>query len=327
MEKRKIGNTDLRASVVGFGCWGLSGNKFWPGSNDKDSIDAVMTAYEHDVNFFDVAPIYGFGHSEELLGKAIKKIERGKIIIASKCGLVWDANYNVKNLLSRESILKEIDDSLKRLDVEYIDIYQLHWPDLTTSIEETIDTMNLIKDAGKIHHIGISNFPVDLANKAMEYGNIVSQQCLYNMFDRNENIYHEIKLTYLTEKEILPFCKKNNLAFFPYSPLCQGLLTGSINENTKFGKDDVRAYNPSLKGEKLKKRAEVVKMLTKIAQNINKPLSQIAINWLINNSVITSVICGALNSAQATENSLSKTWEIDDKTMREINLCLKSLEV
>lgn len=320
MEKRKIGNSDLEASVVGFGCWGISGEGFWTGSNDNDSIDAIKTAFENGINFFDVAPIYGFGHAEEVLGKAIKGI-RDKIIIASKCGLVWDEKRSVSKLLTKESILKEIDDSLKRLDIDYIDLYQLHWPDYATPISETMEAMNMLQKSGKIRYIGLSNFPVSLAKEAMALGDIVSEQCLYNMFDRNEEIYHVETLNYLTEKEILPFCKENNLAFFPYSPLSQGLLT---DESLKFDDDDVRTFNPNFKDGKFEKRLAVLEKLKEIAKKIGKPLSQIAINWLIYNPVITSVICGALNPSQILENAKSATWQLDDETVKEINAVLNS---
>lgn len=319
MDKRKIGNTDLEASVVGFGCWGISGKDFWNGANDRDSEEAIKTAFENGVNFYDVAPIYGFGHAEEVLGRAVKGF-RDKIIIASKCGLVWDDNFAVKKLLDKKSINKEIDDSLRRLNTDHVDLYQLHWPDFTTPIEETMEAVNMIKKSGKIRHIGVSNFPVDLAKKAMMYGEVVSQQCLYNMFDRNEEVYHVEQLGYLTEKEILPFCRENNLAFFPYSPLSQGMLTDT---DLEFSDNDVRTYNPNFKDGKYEKRLSVLKKLREIAGRLNKPLSQIAINWLIDNPVITSVICGALNAAQARENCLSNTWKLDNDTMKEINAALE----
>jgi aryl-alcohol dehydrogenase-like predicted oxidoreductase len=151
------------------------------------------------INLFDVAPVYGFGHAEEVLGKALKG-RRQKVLIASKCGLLWDGQRNITNNLTAKSILWEIDNSLRRLNTDHIDIYQLHWPDPNTPIEETIEALHSIKEAGKIRYIGVSNFSVELTKQAMEIDTIVSYQGLYNMLERNPESYHEIPLTYRTQE-------------------------------------------------------------------------------------------------------------------------------
>ncbi|MDN5311345.1 MAG: hypothetical protein PWQ68_318 [Thermoanaerobacteraceae bacterium] len=321
MLKRRIGTTELEASVIGYGCWVISGSDFWTGTGDESSIKAVQTAYDMGINFFDVAPVYGFGHAEELLGKALKG-KRGKVIIASKCGLVWDDQKRITNLLSKRSILKEIDDSLRRLGTDYIDIYQMHWPDYNTPIEETMDALNQIKKEGKIRYIGASNFPVKLLNEARKYGEIVSHQCLYNMIDRNADFYHNIPLYYRTEEEIIPDCKENKTAFIPYSPLCQGLLTGTFKPGENFDEKDVRNANPELKGEKLARNLQIVEELKKVAERIGKPLSQIALNWLIKNETVTTIIAGATKTAHIKDNVESAAWELDDETYKEINTIL-----
>lgn len=326
MLKRKIGNTDLEASVIGYGCWVVSGEEFWTGTDDNSSIRAIQTAYDLGVNFFDVAPVYGFGHAEELLGKALKG-KRDKVIISSKCGLVWDDSNRISNLLSKDSLLKEIDASLKRIGTDYIDIYQMHWPDYDTPIEETMETLNKIKEAGKIKHIGASNFPLKLLSEARKYGEIVSHQCLYNMLQRNDDNYHDIPLYYKTEEEILPDCKKNNMAFIPYSPLCQGLLTGTFKPNGNFDKDDVRNANPILQGEKLKKNLKIVEGLKNFANKLGKSLSQLALNWLIKNETITTIIAGATKIPHLKDNVESASWELDDATYREINDFLDEMGV
>lgn len=318
MKTARFPNTDLEVSRIGFGCWGISGEKYWTGANDKDSIDAVNTAIEYGVNFFDVAPIYGFGHAEEVLGKALK-YNRKNVIIASKCGLIWDTMYKIKNDLTSKSLFSEIDASLKRLGTDYIDLYQIHWPDYSTHIEETMEALNKIKKSGKIRYIGLSNFPIKLANDAMKYSDISSEQCLYNMFDRNEETYHNIPLYYKTEEEMLPYCREKNIGFIPYSPLCQGLLTGKFNNANNFANFDVRVTNSNLFGEKLKQRLKVVSKLKSIGKEIEKPVSQIALNWLIENPVITTVICGSLNSEQSKENSTSPKWDLNEEIIQKIN--------
>jgi aryl-alcohol dehydrogenase-like predicted oxidoreductase len=321
MKRRKAASMKEEFSVIGFGCWAVSGAGVWNKSNDIDSIKAIQKALDLGVNFFDVAPVYGFGHAEEVLGKALKG-NRQKVLIASKCGLVWDSQYRIKNQLTAESIYKEIDDSLRRLNTDYIDIYQIHWPDPNTPIEETMEALINIKKAGKIRNIGVSNFPVELTKKAMEMDTIVSQQCLYNMLERNEKSYHSIPLEYRTEKEILPFCRENGQAFFPYSPLCQGLLTGTFKETDNFDEKDVRANNPKFKGEIFIAYLQTVEKLKEIAKSIGKPLNQLAINWLVKNDVITSVICGAQNIEHVEENVASIEWELSDDTIREIDKLL-----
>lgn len=321
MLKRRIGTTELEASVIGYGCWVISGSDFWTGTGDESSIKAVQTAYDMGINFFDVAPVYGFGHAEELLGKALKG-KREKVIIASKCGLVWDDQKRITNLLSKRSILKEIDDSLRRLGTDYIDIYQMHWPDYNTPIEETMDALNQIKKEGKIRFIGASNFPIKLLNEARKYGEIVSHQCLYNMIDRNADFYHNIPLYYKTEEEIIPDCKENKTAFIPYSPLCQGLLSGTFKPGENFDEKDVRNANPELKGERLARNLQIVEELKKVAERIGKPLSQIALNWLIKNETVTTIIAGATKTAHIKDNVESAAWELDDETYKEINSIL-----
>lgn len=325
MLKRKVGTTELEASVIGFGCWVISGKEFWTGTDDEASIKAIQTAFDLGINFFDVAPVYGFGHAEELLGKALKG-KRDKVIIASKCGLVWDDSRKISNLLSPQSLFREIDDSLKRLKTDYIDIYQMHWPDYNTPIEETMDALNQIKKAGKIRYIGASNFPIKLLNEARKYGEIVSHQCLYNMIDRNADYYHNIPLYYKTEEEIIPDCKKHGIAFIPYSPLCQGLLTGSFKPGKNFDDTDVRNANPELQGERLIKNLQIVEELKKVANRLGKPLSQLALNWLIKNETVTTIIAGATKISHLKDNVESTTWALDDETYEKINSILDKFQ-
>ncbi|MEJ5229374.1 MAG: aldo/keto reductase [Pseudothermotoga sp.] len=304
----------LNSSVIGLGCWGLSGPSVWKDSTDSDSIRVVHKALEKGVNFFDVAPVYGFGHAEEILGKALKGFPRDKVIIATKCGLIWDDQKRITRCLKPSSIFKEIDESLKRLSVDYVDLYQLHWPDPNTPIEETINALVELRKAGKIRYIGLSNFSIDTAQRFLDY--ISSMQGLYNMFERNALSYHNIPLEYRTEREVLPFCSKNGLAFLPYSPLMQGVLTGDIKYSERF--TDVRAANPKLIGDNLKKYLKVVEKLREIGSQINKPVNEIAMNWLIKHEMITSIIAGATKPEQLDENLKALDWKMDEELFNEI---------
>jgi len=171
-------------------------------------IKTVETAIDKGINFFDVAPVYGLGNAESLLGKIVKN-KRKDIIIASKCGLIWDEKNNVTNNLTSKSLNREIDESLKRLNTDYIDLYQIHWPDPNTNIKETISALEDIKKQGKILEIGVSNFSLDLLKEAMKFGNIKTFQGLYNMIERNASSYHNIELGYKAENEIFTFSKKS----------------------------------------------------------------------------------------------------------------------
>jgi len=314
MKYRSTSRFPEQISVIGLGCWELSGSNVWQGSNDEDSIKVVHKALKAGINFFDVAPVYGFGHAEEILGRAIEGFPRDKILIATKCGLIWDEHKRIKRCLKPESVFQEIDQSLKRLKTDYVDLYQLHWPDPNTPIEETLDALTKLQKEGKIRYIGLSNFSRDIASKVLPY--ISSMQGLYNMFERNATSYHSIPLEYRSEKEILPFCERNGLAFFPYSPLMQGILTGKFLENEVFV--DVRSANPKLSGEEFKKYIGVVRKLMEIAREIGKPLSQVSINWLLKHEVITSIIAGATNPSHIEENVKALDWEMDDEVYRHI---------
>lgn len=311
---RSTSKFPINISVIGLGCWGISGPSVWKDSNDSDSIKIVHKALESGVNFFDVAPVYGFGHAEEILGKALKNFPRDKVVIATKCGLIWDEQKRITRCLKPSSIFKEIDESLKRLKTDYVDLYQLHWPDPNTPVEETMDALIELKKVGKIRYIGLSNFSVDTAQRLLDH--ISSMQGLYNMFERNAMSYHNIALEYRTEKEVLPFCERNGLAFLPYSPLMQGVLTGDVSYTEKF--TDVRAANPKLVGDNLKKYIQVVEKLKEMGLQIGKPVNEIAINWLIKHKVITSIIAGATKPEQLEENLKALDWEMDDELFNKV---------
>lgn len=323
---KKVARIEEDLSAIGLGCWGLSGSGVWENSNDEDSIKTVHAAVDAGINFFDVAPVYGFGHAETILGKALKDEKRNSVVIGSKCGLLWDGQGNTTNCLTKESVKKEIDASLKRLQTEYIDIYQLHWPDPNTEIEETMEVMSELKKAGKIRYIGLTNFPVDLIKRAMECDIISSQQGLYNMLERNPKSYHGIPLGYETEREILPLCKKYGQAFFPYSPLMQGLLTGKFKEENNFGKEDIRSANPKLNGERFYKYFEVMKKLKTIASEIGKPLNEIALNWLIKKREVTSIISGSVRVDQIQKNVKAAEWIMAKDIEEEIEKILCSFK-
>jgi len=323
MEKRRIGNSELYASVIGFGCWIASGSDYWAGTEEKEIIKTMQAAYERGINFFDVAPVYGYGNAEKVLGRAVKGF-RHEIIIASKCGLVWEEVRHERPCLAKESILAEIDRTLKRLDMDHVDLYQLHWPDYDVPIEETMEAINMIVKSGKVRYVGLSNFPIGLAKTALKYTPIVSEQLLYNMLDRNSSHYHNIPLHYRTHDQMVEFCRNHSIAIIPYSPLSQGLLTGKYKPEkvSAAGIHDVRNANPELQGDSLARRMAVVSKLITVADEIEKPLNEVALNWLLAEPAVATIVCGARNIEQVAGNINATTWKLDKETYQRLNTIL-----
>ena len=321
MEKRRAMIAGLDLTVLGFGCWSVSGPKVWNTSTDEKSFESIHKALDLGINFFDVAPVYGFGHAEAILGQALGQ-RRKDVLIATKCGLVWDDEGNIRNCLKPDSIVAEIDESLKRLNTDYVDLYQLHWPDPDTPIEDTMEALAKIQKSGKIRHIGVSNFSVSRTRRAMSCTPVVSHQSLYNMLQRNADDYHGIPLEYKTEEEILPLCKMTHHAFLAYSPLCQGLLSDRSKNGLKFDLKDVRSNNPELKGDKLKANMQKVELLRALSQKIGKPLNHLAINWLLYKSEVTCVLIGTSNPKDLEDNTASLEWQLDESTIAEIDTIL-----
>ncbi len=307
MKYRTLGKSDLDVSVIGFGAWGIGGYPFWKNEGDEESVNAIKEAFDLGVNFFDTAPVYGFGLSETLLGKALKDV-REKAIIATKCGLRWKKE-ELKSLsrnASRDSIIEEVEMSLKRLQTDYIDLYQIHWPDENTPISESMETLCKIQESGKIKHIGVSNYSLSQLEEAVKYANIVSLQPQYNMVERD------------IEKDLLPFCNKNNVGIIAYSPLASGILTGKYDETTKFkdwrGKGGIGHFTDDTYRSNIKK----IKKISKIAEKLRRTMGQLAINWVINKPGITTAIVGIKNAKQIEENLNSVGWNIPNENLQEI---------
>jgi len=316
---RKLGKTEMEVSVIGFGCWPVGND--WTGASDENSIRVINKAVDCGINFFDVAPIYGFNHAEVVLGRALKG-KRDKVYIASKCGLKWDeSRTRVWRDLSKASVLQEIDDSLRRLDTDYIDLMQLHWHDINTPLSETYEALNEAKEKGKIRHIGVSNFSQILLEQAMQCGEVASNQVLYNMIDRNSDRYHELPLVYRTEDEILPFCEKHQIGVIPYSPLLQGLLAGNF-ERDKLIDRDARLPNPQLQGERLERNLRTAKKLQAVAEKYNRPMAQMALNWLIAKQAISTIIAAPITEAEVEQNVASLEWELTPEMLADIEQAL-----
>lgn len=322
---KKVEMIEEEISVIGVGCWNFGGD--WDSADDKKSVDIIRRAIDLGINFFDVAPVYGWGHSEKVLGTALKEGNlRDKVLIASKGGLLWNDAHETTNDLSGKSLLKEIDRSLTRLQTDHIDIYQMHWPDPKVPLEETAEALAEIKRAGKIRYVGLSNFSQSDVDKMMALTTVHCQQSLYNMLERNTASYHNIPLAYQTEKEVLPNVKKYGQAFLPYSPLFQGLLAGKFHSGITFSRHDIRNANPKLVGTQFEMYFEAGEQLKRLADEYGKPMNEIALNWLRQKPEVTSIIGGASTIRQLEQNIHCLTWEISDGMMEKINEIIAPFE-
>ncbi|MFH1867489.1 MAG: aldo/keto reductase [Candidatus Omnitrophota bacterium] len=302
---KSIPNTDLSLSVIALGTW-VFGDDVWGNAPEEDCIKTVDAALEHGINLIDTAPIYGHGRSEEVVGKAIKE-KRDKVILATKCGLKL-VSGEIKTDLSADSIREEIEGSLKRLQVEYIDIYQCHWPDSNTAINETINALLKLKREGKIRYIGLSNYKKDQLKEALDCADIAVVQNHYSLLERS------------LEKELLGFCLNRRIGVITYGSLGGGILSGKYNMQHKFDASDARSFFYKFYDESNFKKTEIlIGILREIAQRIDRPVSQVAINWIWQKEGITGAIVGARNAEQAISNALSTEWELSQEDITKLN--------
>ncbi|HYE68714.1 MAG TPA: aldo/keto reductase [Anaerovoracaceae bacterium] len=318
---KKVLRIEEEISAIGIGCWNMGGD--WDSSDETTSKEIIHAAIDMGVNFFDVAPVYGWGLSETILGKALKDGRRNKVLIASKGGLLWNEEHVTTNNLSRASLLKEVDNSLRRLQTDYIDIYQLHWPDPKVPLEETAEALQLMKESGKIRYVGLSNFDQNDVEEMMKMISVDCQQSLYNMLERNPVSYHGIPLSYLTEEEVLPTVRKYGQAFLPYSPFFQGLLAGRFLNGIDITSHDIRNANPKLFGEPFEVYVKAARQIKAFADEMGRPMNEVSLNWLRQKPEVTSIIGGASTLEQLKKNLHCVTWDIRDSEMQKINQILE----
>ena len=308
MEYRKLGSSDLNVSVIGFGAWGIGGAPFWSSEGDNMSVKSIHKAYDLGINFFDTAPVYGFGRSERLIGKALKPV-RDKVILATKCGLRWEkeALGSISKVATRESILEEIDQSLERLDTDYIDLYQVHWPDDKTPHQETMATLLEIQKQGKIRYIGVSNYSVAQMQDCLKIVPLVSLQPEYSLLQRS------------IEKETVSFCLIHDIGIIAYSPLASGVLTGKYDRDTKFKDWRSKGIIGQFTGAAFVKNIEKVERFKAIAESQGKSCGQMAVNWVVHQPAVASALVGVKNDRQVEENLKSVGWQVEASARDQIN--------
>lgn len=307
MLQRTLGTSRLSASVVAFGAWAIGGWR-WGSTDERESIKAIHAALDAGINFIDTAPAYGLGLSEEIVGKALKG-KRDQAMIATKCGMVWHTDKGtyfldeygkpIHKYLGPESIRYEVEQSLRRLQTDYIDLYQTHWQDVTTPIEDTMGELVRLKDEGKIRAIGVSNATVEEMERYLKLGAVDSDQEKYSMLDRHPEVAN------------LPWCQNKQVAFLAYSPLAQGLLTGKMGPDRVFSDGDQRSTNPRYSVANRVKIQTLLDGIAPYAEKYGLTLGQMVIAWTISQPGVTHALVGARNADQAIENAGAGKVELD----------------
>lgn len=327
MEYRKLGNTDLELSVITHGAFAIGGN-MWGGNEKKDSINSIHASLDNGVSTIDTAPFYGFGLSEELIGEAIQGKDRSKIQLLTKFGLVWDGSNQGKGefffnamddgkeipvfkYASKANIIKEVEESLKRLRTDYIDLLQLHWPDNSTPISETMEALEILVNQGKIKAAGVSNYSLSQLQEAAKTFAPASNQVAYSMLNRS------------IEKDIVPYAFDSNTGIIVYSPIERGLLTGKYFTDSKLKSDDHR--NDYFQQFDLPKVEQFLSSIRPVTESKNVSLAQLVLRWTTLQPAITIVLAGARNAEQAISNAAAIEINITKDEMDFINKQLENL--
>ncbi len=321
MEFRKIGDTDLKLSVITLGSWAIGG-WMWGATNRMDAVNAVRTAFKEGVTSIDTAPVYGQGLSEEIIGQALEEIPRDKVQILTKFGMRWDLAkgdfafkskdnkglpIDIYKYAGKESVIQECENSLRRLKTDYIDLYQIHWPDRTTPLSETFEAVERLIEQGKVRYAGVCNYNAFLMEEASQFIPLVSDQVPFSMVNRE------------SEQLTIPWCMRHQKAVLAYSPLERGLLSGKITPGYKFAEGDHRASNPYFTDENIRRTNAFLEKIHPLAHEKNVSLAQLVLRWTVDQPGITVVLSGARNPEQAIENAHAALIQLTRDEMNFIN--------
>jgi aryl-alcohol dehydrogenase-like predicted oxidoreductase len=329
MEKIKLGTSPVEASVITFGAWAIGG-WMWGGTNRKEAFNAIRASYDLGVTSIDTAPAYGQGLSEEIVGEAIQGLDRNKIQLLTKFGLRWDTtrgefffatkdnsgqDIHMHKYASRESIILECEESLKRMKTDYIDLFQIHWPDSTTPVSETMEALQRLLEQGKIKAAGVCNYSAVLMQEASSILSLASNQVPYSM------VYRDI------EKEVIPFALQHNIAIIAYSPLQRGLLTGKMTPEQQFHEGDTRDGNVFYSRENITRVNAFLSRLKPLAEQKKATIGQLVIRWTLSQPGITIALVGARNAKQAVENAGAAAVKLTPDDLSIISKELSRLEL
>jgi aryl-alcohol dehydrogenase-like predicted oxidoreductase len=315
---RTLGNSDLELTPIGLGTWAIGGGDWsnaWGPQDDADSIAAIHRAVDLGVNWIDTAAVYGLGHSEEMVGRAVKSLSR-KPFIFTKCSLRWDADRSVYNSLKASSIAEEVEASLKRLQVDTIDLYQVHWPKPDDEVEEGWETLARLQEEGKVRWIGVSNFSIDQMKRAMKIAPITSLQPPYSMLRR------------AIEAEVLPFAQANGIGVINYSPMLSGMLTGKMTADraSNLAPDDWRRKNKEFNEPRLSQNLRLVELLREIGTRHGVTPGVVAVAWVLHNPAITGAIVGGRSQKQVEETAAALTFRLTEDEFAKIVAFLTTMQ-
>jgi aryl-alcohol dehydrogenase-like predicted oxidoreductase len=315
MQTKPLGNSDLHITPIGFGAWAIGGGGWafgWGAQDDQDSIEAIQRSLDLGVNWIDTAAIYGLGHSEEVVAKALKG-RTNRPYIFTKCSMIWNEKGEISRSLKADSMRREVEASLRRLNIETIDLYQIHWPSPEPEIEEGWATLAKLKDEGKIRHIGVSNFNIEQLQRAQAIAPVTSLQPPYSLINRK------------VESEVLPFCQQHHIGVIVYSPMQSGLLTGAMNSErvANMPNDDWRKQSNEFQEPRLSRNLKLVETLRRIGQEHEKSPGEVAIAWTLNNPTVTAAIVGGRNGKQVEGIIGAGEFRLDKSALEKISTFLR----
>jgi aryl-alcohol dehydrogenase-like predicted oxidoreductase len=307
---RTLGNSDLHLTAIGFGAWAIGGGNWefaWGPQDDNESIAAIHRALDLGINWIDTAAVYGLGHSEEVVGRALKSSSH-KPLVFTKCSMRWNEDRTIRRSLKRSSLTEEVDNSLRRLGVDAIDLYQIHWPMPEEEIEEGWETLARFKEQGKVRWIGVSNFSVEQMKRVQKIAPITSLQPPYSM------------LRPAIEAEILPFCQANQIGVINYSPMLSGLLTGKMTAEriANFAADDWRRRNIEFQQPRLSRNLRLVELLREIGQPHGVDPGVVAVAWTLHHPAITAAIVGGRSAQQVDGTIPALEFRLSDDEYKQI---------
>ncbi|HEX4589383.1 MAG TPA: aldo/keto reductase [Gemmataceae bacterium] len=311
MNTKRLGNSDLFITPIGFGAWAIGGGGWefaWGAQNDRDSVAAIREALDAGVNWIDTAAVYGLGHSEEVVARAIQGMNNRPYVF-TKCSMVWDGHREIHHSLKVDSIRRECEASLRRLRVEAIDLYQIHWPDPDEDIEEGWATLAALQRTGKVRHIGVSNFNVEQMKRAQAIAPIASLQPRYSLLHRE------------IESEVLPFCAREKIGVLAYSPMASGLLTGAMSAEriAALPADDWRKRHPDFQEPRLHRNLMLVRLLRAIGRPHGRSPAEVAVAWVLHSSAVTGAIVGARRPEQVRGVVGAAEFRLSPRELAEID--------
>ena len=311
MEFVNIPGTSIRASRIALGTWAIGG-WMWGGSDEREAIKTIHAALDRGINLIDTAPVYGFGRSEEIVGKALAMDGRRKgAIIATKAGLDWKDGKPFRDA-RKTRIVEEVENSLRRLQTDVIDLYQVHWPDPNTPIAEVAEAMDALHRAGKIRAIGVSNFSPAQMDEFRKVAPLHAAQPPYNLFERE------------IDRDVLPYCRERDIAVLAYGSLCRGLLSGRMSESSAFSGDDLRKSDPKFQAPRFAQYLTAVKQLDRLAkERFGKRVIHLAVRWVLDRNKMNIALWGARRADQLSPIGDALGWQIDSQVMAEIDQILR----